>query len=169
MVSIRAGLALILSSLPLLAAVDRPLVEKWLERQSSVQTWTAELVQTRKLKSLSKPLTTRGRVWFAQPKLFRWELGDPPQTIALRQPDAVLLIYPRLKRVEKYDFNKGGPWEQALTLLEAGFPKNFAEIESKFKILRGETRDSAYVLVMEPKQGKNMIPKLEIGFSPETL
>lgn len=173
MVSIRACVALIIvcATLPLRAAVDRALVEKWLEQQSAFQSWSADLVQTRSLKALSQPLKTEGHVWFAQPKFFRWELGNPPQTIAVRQPDQVLLLYPRLKRVEKYDFKTGGPWKHALELLEAGFPRNYAEIETKFKVLNGQQTNDLYVISMEPKQAqaKRMIPQLRIGFSTKTF
>lgn len=173
MVSIRVSLALMLliAAFPLSAAVDRPLIDKWLNTQASNNTWSAELVQTRKLKALSQPLKTQGQVWFAQPKLFRWELGDPPQTVAIRQPDQVLLVYPRLKRVEKYDFKTEGPWKHALELLEAGFPKNYAEIEAKFKVLNGAQTNDSYVISMEPKQAqaKKMIPQLRIAFSTNSF
>src|SRR5436190_174385 len=74
----------------------------WLNSQTNIQTWSAEVIQTRALKSLTQPLTASGHVWFAAPNRFRWELGNPPQTIALRQPEQMLVIYPKLKRVEKY-------------------------------------------------------------------
>ena len=74
----------------------------WLNAQTNIQTWSAEVIQTRALKSLTQPLIAKGRVWFAAPNRFRWELGDPPQTIAVRQPEQMLVIYPRLKRAEKY-------------------------------------------------------------------
>ena len=66
----------------------------WLNAQTNVQTWSASVIQTRALKSLTRPLTATGHVWFAAPNRFRWELGDPPQTIAVRQADQMLVIYP---------------------------------------------------------------------------
>src|SRR2546427_2688379 len=59
----------------------------WLSAQTNIQTWSADFTQTRTLKSLTQPLTGTGRVWFAAPNRFRWELGNPAQTIAVRQPD----------------------------------------------------------------------------------
>ena len=53
----------------------------WLNAQTNIQTWSAEVVQTRALKSLTQPLTATGHVWFAAPIRFHWELGHPPQTI----------------------------------------------------------------------------------------
>src|SRR6185369_3249748 len=37
----------------------------WLNSQTNIQTWSAEVIQTRALKSLTQPLTAAGHVWFA--------------------------------------------------------------------------------------------------------
>src|SRR5437016_3705983 len=58
-----------------------PQVASWLAAQTNVQSWSANFVQTRSLKSLTQPLTATGHVWFAAPSRFRWELGNPAQTI----------------------------------------------------------------------------------------
>src|SRR5215204_2840969 len=76
------------------AAQTNSLLVSWLSAQTNFQTWSADFVQTRTLKSLTQPLTAKGRVWFAEPNLFRWELGNPPQTIAVRAPDQMLVISP---------------------------------------------------------------------------
>src|SRR5262245_17564050 len=92
---------------------------QWLNAQTNIQTWSAEVIQTRALKSLTMPLMATGHVWFAAPNRFRWELGNPPQTIAVRQPDQMLVIYPKLKRAEKYplDGEHTGQWRDTLALL----------------------------------------------------
>src|SRR5690349_12057324 len=76
-------------------AETNSLVATWLAKQKDLQTWSADFVQTRTLKSLTKPLTSKGHVWFATPNRFRWELGSPPQTIAVRAEKEMLVIYPR--------------------------------------------------------------------------
>src|SRR5450759_4568970 len=43
------------------------LVDRWCAAQTNIQTWTADLTQTRTLKVLSQPLVTRGKVWAALP------------------------------------------------------------------------------------------------------
>src|SRR3974377_1221301 len=85
------GVALSASAL----AADTPSqLNAWLNAQTNVQTWTGDFVQTRALKSLTQPLTATGRVWFAAPNLFRWELGNPPKNIAVRGTNEMLIIYP---------------------------------------------------------------------------
>jgi outer membrane lipoprotein-sorting protein len=113
------------------------LLDQWIAAQTNLLTWSADVVETRALKTLSQPLVSTGKVWVAMPNRFRWELGQPAQTIALRQPDQLFIIYPRLKRVEKYPLNgnQSGPWRDALALLDASFPRNRAELDSHFRLL----------------------------------
>src|SRR6266478_6582463 len=107
----------------------------WLAAQTNIHSWSADFIQTRMFKSLTEPLTATGHVWFAEPNRFRWELGHPPQTIAVRAPRELLVIYPRLKRVERYPLGseQTGQWRDALALLETGFPRTQAELEARYK------------------------------------
>src|SRR5436309_2371646 len=141
----------------------------WLNSQTHIQTWSAEVIQTRALKSLAQPLTATGRVWFAAPNRFRWELGNPPQTIALRQPDQMLVIYPKLKRAEKYPLTRdhAGPWTDTLALLEAGFPRSQSELESRFRIESEATAEGVHEVTLQPKSAsaRRMMPHIKIAFA----
>ena len=145
-----------------------PVLKSWLAAQTNMQTWAAEVVQTRTLKSLSQPLTATGHVWFAAPNRFRWELGSPAQTIAVRATQELLVIYPRLKRVERFPLSgqQSGPWRDALALLEAGFPRSEAEMEKQYNIVSEKSRGSTCELVMQPKSAaaRRMIPQIRIDF-----
>jgi len=151
-----------------LAADNDALLTAWLNAQTNIQTWSADFVQTRTLKSLTQPLTSTGHVWFAAPNRFRWELGNPPQTIAMRQPEQMLLVYPRLKRVERYPLNlaEPGPWKDMLALLDAGFPRSRTEVESRFNILAQTTENGIHELTLQPKaeSARRLMPEIKIGF-----
>lgn len=109
----------------------------WLDAQRELKSWSAEFIQTRTLKALQEPLRTPGRLWFVAPDWFRWELGAPPQTLAVRRTNELLVLYPRLKRAERYPLGAAGgePWRDALMLLEAGFPSSRAGLEGRFRVL----------------------------------
>src|SRR5690348_7331180 len=78
------------------AAETNSLVSAWAAAQTNVHSWSADFLQTRTLKSLTQPLPAQeGHVWFAAPNRFHWELGHPAQTIAVRAPKELLVIYPR--------------------------------------------------------------------------
>ena len=98
----------------LFAAQPETLLRSWLAAQTNVHTWSAELVQIRSLKTFAQPVTNHGRVWFATPDRFRWEIGSPAATIAVRQQAQLLVIYPKLHRAERYplDGKAAGPWKE---------------------------------------------------------
>lgn len=116
---------------------SREFLYNWLEQQAKIRTWSADVVQIRNLKSLTRPLKSRGRVWFCLPNRFRWQLGDPPRTIAVRKEDELLIIYPRLKQVERFAAGEAvdPAWKQALALLEVGFPRDAETFFSQYELL----------------------------------
>ena len=52
--------------------------------------------------STVKILTELGHDCVLEPNRFRWELGTPAETIAVRNATEMLVIYPRLKRAERF-------------------------------------------------------------------
>jgi outer membrane lipoprotein-sorting protein len=148
-----AAIGVSLAVLPTRASDADSIIDRWCAAQTHIHTWTADLTQTRTLKVLSQPLYSTGSVWVAMPNRFRWEIGNPPQTIALRQPDQLMLIYPRLKRAEKYPLTEAqnGPWKDAMALLDASFPKSRQELESRFSIQSIRVTNSLVELFLQPK------------------
>lgn len=169
------GLVLLagLSAPKLSAAGTNSLLASWLAAQTNIHTWSADFVQTRTLKALAQPLTATGQVWFAEPNRFHWELGQPPQTIAVRAAQEMLVIYPKLKRVERYPLAgaETGPWRDALALLEAGFPRSQADVESRFRILSQTVKGDACELTLQPKSAgaRRMMPQIKIAFGTNDL
>jgi outer membrane lipoprotein-sorting protein len=150
------------------AAEPSPLITAWLDAQTNIHTWTADVVQTRNLKSLSRPLSKEGRVWFAAPNRFRWEIGAPAETIAVRKPDEMLVIYPRLKRAERFplESQSSGPFKDTLALLDAGFPRNRADLDARFTIASQTLSNNVCTLVLQPKSpsARRMMPELRVAF-----
>lgn len=144
---------------------------QWLQAQTNLQTWSAQVVQTRHLKTLTQPLVARGQVWFSAPNLFRWEIGRPTSTIAIRQPEQMLVIYPRLRRAEKFPLHDTaqGPWKEILALLEAGFPRSRQDVDQRFDILDQSVTDRVCTLSLRPKSpaARHMMPRLQVSFSIE--
>ena len=128
----------------------------WLDAHARLETWSADLVQTRHLAALAQPLVSTGRVVYSQPGLFRWELGQPPETVAIRSTNELLLVYPGLKRAERYpiDPNKRGPLRDALTLMEAGFPKDEASLRQRYSISTEQPADGVCRIRLQPRASK---------------
>ena len=150
------------------AAEPSPLVTAWLNAQTNIQTWSANVVQTRNLKSVAQPLTAEGRVWFAAPNRFRWEIGIPPQTIAVRKPDEMLVIYPRLKRAERFPLaqQNAGPFKDTLTLLDAGFPRSRADLDARFQVFSESISNEVCTIVLQPKSpsARRIMPEIRVAF-----
>jgi len=144
-------------------------LQNFLAAQTNLLTWSSDLTQIRQLKTLTQPLTATGRVWFAAPNRFRWEIGDPAQTIAVRTDKQMLVIYPRLKRVEKYPLSgeRMGQWKNTLALLEAGFPRSQRDVEQLFKIVSITASNEVDNVLLRPRSGatRRLMPQITISFT----
>jgi outer membrane lipoprotein-sorting protein len=151
---------------------DRAL-RRWLNAQSTVTSWTADVVQTRKLRSLVRPLTSQGKVWFVQPSRFRWQLGDPPRTIAVRSDNVLVVMYPRLRQAERYaagdDVDQS--WQQALDLLEIGFPADAETFLSRYELMSTLLTDGVWTFDLRPaaRSARRLLEAVRLEVSDEDL
>ena len=140
---------------------------QWFEVQTNLQSWSGDFIQTRTLKVLNRPLVSPGKVWVARNE-FRWELGQPAQTIVLRQPDQLLIIYPRLKQAEEYplDAVPTGPIKDALALLDATLPRDRATMEKDFRLLSASETNLMLQMILQPRSdsARKFISEIVIGF-----
>lgn len=140
---------------------------KWFAAQTNMQTWSADFTQTRSLMALSEPLTSSGKVW-VQPGKFRWELGHPAQTIVIRNPDELLILYPRFKRAEIYALDKipPGPIKDAMALLDVSVPRSRAALEEHFELLSAAVTNSDLQMTLQPKSesARQFINSVVMGF-----
>ena len=162
------GLAIFWLSISVSRAADYDAqFNKWFEVQTNMQSWSGDFTQTRTLTVLNQPLVLPGKVW-VKPGEFRWELGQPAQTIVLRRPDQLLIIYPRLKRVEKYplDAVPTGPMKDALALLDASLPRDRATMEKNFQLLSATITNCILQMILQPRSSdaRKFIGEVVIGF-----
>jgi outer membrane lipoprotein-sorting protein len=144
-------------------------LEAWFAAQKNLHTWSADFIQTRALKTLTQPLVARGHISFAMPNDFRWELGQPGHTLALRHADEMFVIYPRLKRAEKYSLGADTPaeWRDTMSLLQAGFPRDRKEFDARFQILSLAETNGDWQFSLQPKSAfsRRMMPELQIDLT----
>jgi outer membrane lipoprotein-sorting protein len=143
----------------------------WLAAQTNLQTWEADVVETRSLKTLTQPLSATGHIWFAKPNRFRWQIGSPPRTIAFRDRDELWLIYPLLKRAERYPLasRSVSQWREMLDLLESGFPRDREELASRFRITSLSESNGSWVLALEPRADfvRQFLKEIRVGLSTD--
>ena len=157
-----------MASLFSVQAETNSVLSTWISAQTNIHTWSAEVVQTRTLKSLTQPLKAYGRVWFEAPSRFRWELTNPVPSIAVRGPEEMLVIYPRLKQAERYPLggDQAGQWRDVMKLLEAGFPRSESDMKSQYNILSQQVTGDVCELALQPKSAaaRRMMPQIMIAF-----
>jgi outer membrane lipoprotein-sorting protein len=108
-----------------------------------------------------------------RPDQFRWELGQPVRTIAVRHDDEMLVIYPLLKRAERYSMGTNAPreWRDAMSLLQAGFPHNRKEFESQFQLRSLVETNGLWQFALQPKSrfARQMMTELRITLATNTF
>lgn len=159
--------AIFITGQPLLAADTEGVLAAWFAAQKNLQSWSADFVQTRTLKTLTQPLTAKGHVDFMAPDKFHWALGDPARTIAVRSGDEMFVVYPLLKRAERYPLGADTPKQlrDMMSLLQAGFPHSQADFEAEFQILSLTETNGDWLFALQPKSkfAAQMLPELQIG------
>ena len=162
-----------LATFKVAAADDNALLDQWLEKQVAIKTWTADVVQTRKIKSLVQPLESKGKVWFVQPNQFRWQLGDPPRTIAVRAQQELIIVYPKLNQLERYRFDHitNPAMRQALALLEVGFPSDTALFHARYELLSVTTSGGVRRFELQPKdeQARSLLSSVRLDVSVKDM
>jgi outer membrane lipoprotein-sorting protein len=143
------------------------LFDHWFAAQTNMQSWSADFIQTRSFQALSQPLVATGKVWTV-PGQFRWEIVHPVPTIAVRQPNQLLIVYPRLKRAERYSLSgvPPGPLKDALALLDASLPRDRASMEQRFRLLSATETNSVLQMTLQPRSAsaRKFISQIVIGF-----
>ncbi len=155
------------------AEVDEALLDRWLNAQTNLVSWSAEFTQIRRFPTLTQPLKTQGRVSFKAPSSFRWQLGEPARTIAVRGPEEALIYYPKLKRAERYALGAEatGPWKDAMALLDAGFPRSRAQLEERFEVVAIAASGGTCRLQLRPRgvRARRLLPRMSLEFDVKTL
>ncbi len=140
---------------------------QWFAVQTNMQNWSADFTQTRSLVALSMPLTSPGKVW-VRPGEFRWELGQPVQTIVVRNPHELLIMYPHFKRAEIYPLDKipPGPIKDAMSLLDVSLPRDRASMEEHFQLVSATETNAILQMTLQPKSvsARQFIGSIQIGF-----
>jgi len=151
------------------AADTNSVLNNWFAARNKMQTWSADFTQIRSFKVLTQPLTTKGKIYFSTPNDFRWELGSPARTIAVRHDDEMFVIYPSLKRAEKYPMGANAPQQlrDTMSLLQAGLPRNRREFDSQFQILSLIETNGNWQMDLQPKSSsaRQMLPELKIALA----
>lgn len=165
---------LVLCSLSTQALAESPLLDRWLNHQADITTWQADVSQTRTIKNLTQPLTQKGKLWFTKPSQFRWQLGEPARTLAVRDDKRLVVAYPRLKQAEIYAFDsiQDPAMKQVLLLLELGFPSEPAAFFAQYTLLDSQANaDQTQLFTLQPNSAiaRKLLEKVALEVDSSNL
>lgn len=140
---------------PVAPVVQAPLdpgleiIQRWLGTNSNVATLRINFTQTRTMKSIKVPIRQHGSLWLDyRTGLFRWQTGDPPQTIVTKHGNDIIII-----RVpgEKFEVRPAGSGASpGMAALAGGFPKSLGEFQQKYRLLEVRQQDKTYRIKTQP-------------------
>lgn len=144
-------LTLILS-LQTAKAGDLAVVERWLATNANTQSLKVDFVQSKALKALKKPLSQEGTLWLDyRTNQFRWQLGSPAKTIVVSQgQEKIAVMRTPLKRVEFRESGGTSKSAPGLSTLSRGFPKNLADFQKEYRILKINPIETSYEIITQP-------------------
>ncbi|MFT5468438.1 MAG: outer membrane lipoprotein-sorting protein [Verrucomicrobiales bacterium] len=129
------------------------IVERWLDAGSPVSALRVEFTQTRKLKTIKLPIVKKGTLWIDYAKdRFRWQTGDPPQTIVVRVADELTVIRTPGKKFERRDLgdNAGDAQPHALMALAGGFPRSVEAFNRDYRLIEANREGETFRLITQP-------------------
>jgi outer membrane lipoprotein-sorting protein len=142
------------------------------EKGKKLKTFHATLIQSKKMKFLSKPLVSEGKVWFKQKDWVRWEIQKPePSTLWLSQ-QKMWCYFPEFQQCEFYDLTQFPLFHKKTdpSSLFLGLFQDLKTLENTYKITF-TTQESSYLLDIQPldKKLQKQFKKIHIFFDLETL
>lgn len=161
-----AGLGWLLTAVVAAAAPDLSPVRAWIEKGRTLRSVAAEFTQERYLRTVAKPLVSKGRLWFTESGSLRWEIGSPPRLLALRarrEGDMTVLDL-RAKTRRTFTAAELAEQKSPYAMLDAGFPASLEEFEKNFRVKDVETKDGLVRVETQTTDGRMAIAVMKIVF-----
>lgn len=134
-------------------AKAEPLLREWIDRQAEIRSLRADFEQTRRLPALRIPLKSSGTVWLDARGNFRWQVGDPPDLLAIRAGERLLVIDPKKKRARLLEEDAAaGPLR--FDAIGLPFAKSYSDLEKRFTVLSLEERGELVEAALRPKEAR---------------
>lgn len=138
----------VLAALVSFAHADEVL-DGWLDRQATVTSLDSTFTQQRKLPSLKEPVTTPGRISFAKPDKFRWQLGEPMQTLAVSDGQTLTLIEESEKSARR--ISSDSPHAARFSLLSGKAFESKDAFYQSFEIIESRVTSGIHQYTLKPK------------------
>jgi len=145
---------------------DDAVLNAWLKKQASILTLDAAFTQERKLPALKEPTSTRGRLTFKKPDQFRWQLGEPAETLAISDGTTLTLIQSREKTARQIAANS--PQAGRFSLLSGQAFQSIDRFNQAFEIIAWRVESGIHQYTLKPKDRRllGQIPWVFLDIEP---
>lgn len=132
------------------SAADLSVVQRWMATNSGVNTVKINFTQTRTMRSLKIPIRQTGTLWMDyRYHRFRWQTGDPAQTIVVRRGSKMTIVRTPLKKYEVRPYGSGGG-APGISSLAGGFPRTMSEFQQKYRVTKISKNGGVYYIATQP-------------------
>ncbi len=149
------------------ARADTAALDAWLARQAEVRSLEARFTQERKLPALKDPVSAPGRLFFEKPGKVRWELGQPPETLAISDGKTLTLIDRRENTMRRIEADS--PRAARFSMLSGGAFRSAESFRAAFEIVdwRVARGIHQYTLRAKDRRLRAEVPWVFIDIDPE--
>lgn len=158
--------ALLISSAAAEDEIDLTPLKTWVENQKGLKSLRAEFTQERKLRTLKKPLTSEGKFWFQAPDQFRWEIGDPPKSIAIHSGSELTVLDTAKMEAEVIDTSNDEDDSRSrfAAFFDLSVPQTWEAFEAALHVVSVERDGETWVAQLTPKDPKRIRGVKSIAF-----
>lgn len=157
----------ILFALTASALAQDAVLDSWLARQQTITSLDTTFTQQRKLPSLKEPVSTTGRLSFEKPDKFRWQLGEPMQTLAVSDGETFTLIEESEKSARQ--ISKDSPQAARFSLLSGKAFSSKEAFRQTFEIIDSKVVDGIHQYTLKPtdRRMRSNVPWVFLDIDPK--
>lgn len=140
------------------ATEEETVVERLQKSYDAVSDFVAEFSQETEIKTLSRSLKARGKVYFKRPGKMLWRYDEPPKQWVLADGNSLYLYQPEQSQILK------SPLKSAFRSdIPLSFLLGLGDLKRDFRVVLKGAEEGRYVLRLAPKGETGALSEIELG------
>lgn len=141
------------------------LIRELQRREKEIKTFTAGVIQKKKLRLLSKTIVSRGQVILKRPLRFKWIISSPEKTVAVLNNNIFTVYHPDKKEAQVYDIKGDFIVHKTVSFFEAFMLGDIKKIQKDFD-LKIFTNNNELLFRLFPKNNiaKRYVSYIEVKY-----